>query len=62
MYICILVEQATPPVDPAVVAQLVEMGFNEPDVRNALIAANGSPDYAFELLSSGVPVSFFFAI
>lgn len=37
------------------VANLIGMGFPEPEVRHCLRAANGNPDVAVEFLTSGIP-------
>lgn len=45
-----------PAVDEAQVAQLMELGFTEANVRAALQATGGSPDAAYALLESGAPI------
>ena len=37
------------------VANLIGMGFPEPEVRHCLRAANGNPDVAVEFLTNGIP-------
>jgi UV excision repair protein RAD23 len=48
-------QQSSPPLNPADVTMLMEMGFDEAQVRRALTAAFGNCDRAAEYLFSGIP-------
>ena len=47
--------QQPPNANAAAVANLVAMGFPEPEVQHCLRMAHGNPDIAVEFLTNGIP-------